>query len=282
MGETKRNNPVSIVAGVLYALIALYFIYFIIQDIIFYRYILGAFYLIPAAVGYLVAAVSLFVKQRKLTAVGYIIIAGYNIVGLVRFAIQIITYGTAGSPGGVMLSFFSYLLIIVSYALAVCIAFNIFKKAWFVPAICFGLYFSMNSLYRFVQYNYIGDMIETSVYHTMELAAILLACLWLAYPNGMPQKAVTPVYYNGNIPPRPMQQSPVNSVPPTNGAGYGGATPGQYAQPTNGTGYGNRPPVQNTQPVNVVEEMKKYKELLDAGIITQEEFEKKKKQLLDL
>ena len=31
-----------------------------------------------------------------------------------------------------------------------------------------------------------------------------------------------------------------------------------------------------------VAEIKKYKELLDSGVITQEEFDKKKKQLLDL
>ena len=36
-------------------------------------------------------------------------------------------------------------------------------------------------------------------------------------------------------------------------------------------------------PKNVnVDELKKYKELLDQGIITQEEFDTKKKQLLDL
>lgn len=34
--------------------------------------------------------------------------------------------------------------------------------------------------------------------------------------------------------------------------------------------------------VNVVEEMKKYKELLDAGILTQEEFDAKKKEILGL
>ena len=36
------------------------------------------------------------------------------------------------------------------------------------------------------------------------------------------------------------------------------------------------------QPNNSVDELKKYKELLDSGIITQEEFEEKKKQLLQL
>ena len=43
---------------------------------------------------------------------------------------------------------------------------------------------------------------------------------------------------------------------------------------------------ENTQSVSAVagsaEELKKYKELLDSGIITQEEFETKKKQLLGL
>lgn len=41
-------------------------------------------------------------------------------------------------------------------------------------------------------------------------------------------------------------------------------------------------PVVKEVPVNNVEEIKKYKELLDMGIITQEEFDAKKKQLLGL
>ena len=38
----------------------------------------------------------------------------------------------------------------------------------------------------------------------------------------------------------------------------------------------------NTTPVGVADEIKKYKELLDTGVITEEEFEAKKKQLLGL
>ena len=37
-----------------------------------------------------------------------------------------------------------------------------------------------------------------------------------------------------------------------------------------------------TQPLSSADELKKFKELLDAGIITQEEFDAKKKQLLGL
>lgn len=46
----------------------------------------------------------------------------------------------------------------------------------------------------------------------------------------------------------------------------------------------NGTPYQQSQPVSadVTEELRKYKELLDEGIITQEEFEQKKKQLLGL
>lgn len=41
-------------------------------------------------------------------------------------------------------------------------------------------------------------------------------------------------------------------------------------------------PVKSGETVNSVDELKKYKELLDADIITQEEFDAKKKQLLGL
>ena len=36
------------------------------------------------------------------------------------------------------------------------------------------------------------------------------------------------------------------------------------------------------QPISTADEIKKFKDLLDAGIITQEEFDAKKKQLLGL
>ena len=40
--------------------------------------------------------------------------------------------------------------------------------------------------------------------------------------------------------------------------------------------------VQNNEPVSNADELKKYKELLDSGVISQEEFDEKKKQLLGL
>ena len=40
--------------------------------------------------------------------------------------------------------------------------------------------------------------------------------------------------------------------------------------------------IQSSGNINTVEELKKYKDLLDAGVITQEEFDAKKKQLLGL
>ena len=40
--------------------------------------------------------------------------------------------------------------------------------------------------------------------------------------------------------------------------------------------------VQHNEPASHADELKKYKELLDSGVISQEEFEAKKKQLLGL
>jgi hypothetical protein len=44
----------------------------------------------------------------------------------------------------------------------------------------------------------------------------------------------------------------------------------------------NGEPTANTNTISNADEIKKYKDLLDAGAITQEEFEAKKKQLLGL
>lgn len=44
----------------------------------------------------------------------------------------------------------------------------------------------------------------------------------------------------------------------------------------------NAPPPVRRSPPGTAEEIRRYKELLDSGAITQEEFEAKKRQLLDL
>lgn len=44
----------------------------------------------------------------------------------------------------------------------------------------------------------------------------------------------------------------------------------------------NKPSIEKTKEINEVDKLKGYKELLDTGIITQEEFETKKKELLNL
>lgn len=75
----------------------------------------------------------------------------------------------------------------------------------------------------------------------------------------------------GIIPPILMQDK-VNAIIKSNSAPAPKPEPQAPAEP----------PAQPTVNVGVPEELKKYKELLDSGVITQEEFEAKKKQLLDM
>ena len=60
-------------------------------------------------------------------------------------------------------------------------------------------------------------------------------------------------------------------------AGSAGAAAGQPVKSV----LGNKKPAAATG-TSAVEEIKKYKELLDAGVITQEEFSAKKKQLMGI
>lgn len=75
------------------------------------------------------------------------------------------------------------------------------------------------------------------------------------------------------IPPILMQDK-INAIISTNGTATNTAAPNNQ----NSSVYNESATVN----IGVPEELKKYKELLDAGIITQEEFDNKKKQLLDL
>ena len=64
----------------------------------------------------------------------------------------------------------------------------------------------------------------------------------------------------------PVYSAPINDVPVD-------------AEPVN---VAPAAPFEAEKPRDVVEELKRYKDLLDSGILTQEEFDAKKKQLLGL
>ena len=65
----------------------------------------------------------------------------------------------------------------------------------------------------------------------------------------------------------PVYSAPINDVPVD-------------TEPV--TAAGSAAPFEAEKPRDVVEELKRYKDLLDSGILTQEEFDAKKKQLLGL
>ena len=83
-----------------------------------------------------------------------------------------------------------------------------------------------------------------------------------------------PVNTSGRPAPPPYPHMPASYQPP-----QAGRTP-PYPQQPQGTymsRQGNAP-----QQVDAAEELQKYKQLLDSGVITQEEFDAKKKQLLGI
>ena len=106
-------------------------------------------------------------------------------------------------------------------------------------------------------------------------AGLFGTAVWCVYPNGKPV---------GQTPPAPGAYPP----PPAGGPGSSvrpGTPPYPYApasyQPPRGPYAPPQQPWQGGRP-DTAEELKKFKELLDMGAITQEEYDEKKKQLLGL
>lgn len=146
------------------------------------------------------------------------------------------------------------------------------RKLWFIPAVVsvlsVGMYIIYNVLYVLLfcvksEYESQANVVSSVMSALMNLAifvpqviTVVVLCKWIANPYKKVKKkapkapAPQPVMY---VPvPQPVQM-PVNAPVPEN---------------------------QVSEPTNNIELIRQYKELLDLGAITQEEFEEKKKELL--
>ena len=130
---------------------------------------------------------------------------------------------------------------------------NSLKQLWFAPAICLFIPIPLTILLRIlsaVTGSYMGGYISFSylLHSALFAIAFALTCLWLKSDTSAPAQTN----------PMPRAASPVYTAPVQ----------------TN--------PSAQAKPSDIPDEIRKYKELCDANIITQEEFELKKKQLLGL
>ena len=194
MEETKRNNPAGIVAGVLFTLVSLYSLRAVISAIQHIQYRGGVLSLLINGLmlaGFIVVAVSLFIKKSKIAAAGFAAIAAVYLYYMISSLIEWKTF------------YVDNLLYAAGYVLAACIAFGLLKKAWFAPGCILFVSFMLDivSLYRSLDLyslRYFFDYFDRfiSLYDLLEIlvgflavVAVLLACLWLAKPELAPKKA---------------------------------------------------------------------------------------------
>ena len=145
-------------------------------------------------------------------------------------------------------------------------------RLWLLPAILAVLgYYAIPYVIR-TFYRQINDIFGVFPFsnangiYALSGVGWLLAGLWMAFPEGMVQRSAAPA-----APTQPVAAPPVYpAAPPYPQQPQQGTVPRQGATPQQG----GRP--------DAAEELKKFKELLDMGAITQEEYDEKKKQLLGL
>ena len=201
-------------------------------------------------------------------------------------------------------------------ALATCIP-ALHKKLQNLRYVCFipSAVLLLNSLiitgslsYQFGMYSSIRSYVPASALSGLvEIAAVLFAALWLMgtderevardvkaeqpapVSNSAPKTTFTPhTYVNNNV----SNTNPTPYAYANNSAPRANPTPYAYvnssAPGTNATPYmtANNPTPASAPnsagSVSGVDKLVEYKKLLDAGLITQEDFDAKKKQVLDL
>lgn len=166
------------------------------------------------------------------------------------------------------------------------------RKMWFLPAVSYFVYFIFSGIFGGILY---GFYIENFFYAFAYISAYLMLGLMLAIPYfGAKKKALQPtmpVASANYVQPQPTYNPPVNPVQPQP----------VYTQPVAPVRPAYTQPVQParpvyTPPVQPAQQQAKvtadansqaqalgiYKDLLDKGTITQEDYDKKKKEILGI
>lgn len=233
---------------------------------------------------YIALAVVLLIKKRELpltitAAAGALLLIIGMVLPLTRGAA--FTFSTAMS----LLPIIAFVLV----ALMGIPSLKVMRKLWFLPGIVMALYLFSPIITRYLNAPHLigeasarflirilSDSLMSMLVNTLYLIGFFLIGGWLARPFAKPPVAPRPAY---------QPQAPVNAYRP----------PVQPQPPVNAY----RPPVQPQAPVNAyqppvqpaspakpaatsTDELIRYKELLDNGAITQEEFDAIKKRILGL
>lgn len=257
--EEKKSVGLNTIAGILFAVTAFHsFLNLNLWNINIYS-LLSAFFVRSIIVsffsvaGFVLVAVSLLTKRRDILCC-----AGFGVLALMRFVTGLFFNGAD----------FKLFLEFLGYLSAAAVSFvlvtdylpdfkEIVKRLCFIPAAFITARTGVTVLGLLFNFLFFGA-VAALFWGAVEICAFLLACAWLAYPDGIPN-----IFVNQTAGGTFKYESDATQVYET-----------EETQQENAGG--------DTQSSAVVSELKEYKKLLDDGIITQEEFDAKKKQLLGL
>ena len=255
--EEKKFVGLNTIAGILFAVTAFHsFLNLNLWNINIYS-LLSAFFVRSIIVsffsvaGFVLVAVSLLTKRRDILCC-----VGFGVLALMRFITGMFFYRVD----------FKLFLEFLGYLSAAAVSFvlvtdylpdfkEIVKRLCFIPAAFITAKTVVTVLGLLFNFLFFGAF-AALFWGIVEIGAILLACAWLAYPEGIP---IQNFIFGGTF----KYESDAAQVYET-----------EETQQKNAGG--------DTQSSAVVSELKEYKKLLDDGIITQEEFDAKKKQILGL
>lgn len=307
MTQTKKISLFHMIAGVLFVVTALRQLYLFARTVLQsleYGYAPNALtlflFLLSAAV-YVIAAAGLLagaVMNRQDGLMKLLPLIGLGALALVRllvFFIGFLNYSYAVYDYWSGYSFNPLCVLPALVSLAGHIALAAFAAAflldqaqqirekvrflWFIPGVCVLLPYLMSpviaALLRLFDLEWFAGIVVLNFsllvnlfFNTVYIAAILLAALGFSFPDGM----------------GPGRQTHRSSPYQTGGSQTPGGYSGSGSAPRSGFAPGPGPAPDNPprSSENAAEELRQYKALLDSGVITQEDYDAKKKQLLGL
>ena len=179
----KKQNNIPLIAGILFAIYAIY-------SVSNFRYAVSLLLAILNVAGVAAICFSLFTKRRDVViCAGFAVLALMSLIGAVKTPYLAIFNGlaTLGYIGAALICIGELTDYIPQLK-------EIGKKIWFVPAILIGIS-NLRSLINLINRLSFSAFLNF-VLAIVEVAAALLSLMWVVYPDGLPNTA-KPAASNG-------------------------------------------------------------------------------------
>lgn len=246
MIKSEIEKRSSLIAAICYTIFAVYNVIIRIRIIVGLKYCDTALIIIYCIywIAVLGMAVTLFTKNKK----AIVAAAGVNACYQAYFVIKYLNVGSWRNSD--LLYTFCFFVAYAGVAALIILSLKgnaIVKKSWFIPAAAMLLGYLLGYVVPWIRYGYVyfSTAWVRMLFSIIEIAALLFVGMWIKEDT------------------IPAQTAPVNEYATFDLQAI-------YSAPASTSAFGG------------ADKLKMYKELLESGIITQEEFDAKKKQILGL